>query len=299
MCTNSRAPSSRRTSLRPRCRPGTRLFGTRRNSRGIDLQQAPALIDLTSAVERASDVQATSIIGGARTGPGAGVRNPASLTQVIGTVANASAADAERAVGAALAAFAGWEARGVDARADIVDRVADAWEAAHDELAALIVREGGRTMLDAHLEVREAIDFCRYYAAVGRERMQPQPLPGPAGESNELRLGGRGVFVCISPWNFPLAIFGGQIAAALVAGNAVVAKPAEQTPLVAFRAVQLMHEAGVPPDVLHLVLGDGETRRPGADDATRASREWRSPDRSPPPARSTAHSRRATRRSAC
>jgi len=238
---------------------GHGLFGARRNSRGIDLQQAPTLIGLTAAVERASDVQATSIIGGARTGLGAGVRNPASLTQVIGTVANAGAADAERAVGVALAAFPGWEARGVDARADIIDRVADAWEAAHDELAALVVREGGRTMLDAHLEVREAIDFCRYYAAVGRERLPPQPLPGPAGESNELRLGGRGVFACISPWNFPLAIFGGQVAAALVAGNAVVAKPAEQTPLVAFRAVQLMHEAGVPPGVLNLVLGDGES----------------------------------------
>src|SRR5512137_961573 len=238
---------------------GHGLFGTRRNSRGIDLQQAPTLIDLTSAVERASDVQATSIVGGALAGTGAGVRNPASLTQTIGTVANASAADAERAVGAALAAFPGWEARGVDARAEIVERVADAWEAARDELAALIVREGGRTMLDAHLEVREAIDFCRYYAAVGRERMQPQPLPGPAGESNELRLGGRGVFVCISPWNFPLAIFGGQVAAALVAGNTVVAKPAEQTPLVAFRAVELMHGAGVPKEALNLLLGDGET----------------------------------------
>jgi len=238
---------------------GHALFGTRRNSRGIDLQQASTLVELASAVQRAIEVHATSIIGGARTGPGAGVRNPASLTQVIGTVANGGAADAERAVGAALAAYPGWEARGVDARADIVDRVADAWEAAHDELAALVVREGGRTMLDAHLEVREAIDFCRYYAAVGRERMQPQPLPGPAGESNELRLGGRGVFVCISPWNFPLAIFGGQVAAALVAGNAVVAKPAEQTPLVAFRAVQLMQEAGVPADVLNLVLGDGES----------------------------------------
>lgn len=237
---------------------GHGLFGTRRNSRGIDLQQAPTLIDLTSAIGRASDVQATSIIGGARAGPGTGVRNPASLTQIIGTVAAASTADAELAVGAAFAAFPGWEARGVSARADIIDRVADTWEAAHDELVALVVREGGRTMLDAHLEVREAIDFCRYYAAIGRERLQPQPLPGPAGESNELRLGGRGVFACISPWNFPLAIFGGQVAAALVAGNAVVAKPAEQTPLVAFRAVQLMHEAGVPPGVLHLVLGDGE-----------------------------------------
>ncbi len=152
-----------------------------------------------------------------------------------------------------------WDALGVDARAAIVDQVANAWEAAHDELAALIVREAGRTMLDAHLEVREAIDFCRYYAALGRTQMRLEPLPGPAGESNELRLAGRGVFVCISPWNFPLAIFGGQIAAALVAGNSVVAKPAEQTPLIAFRAVQLMFEAGVPRDVLQLVLGRGET----------------------------------------
>ncbi len=152
-----------------------------------------------------------------------------------------------------------WDALGVEARAAIVDRVADVWEAAHDELAALIVREAGRTMLDAHMEVREAIDFCRYYAALGRAQMKLEPLPGPAGESNELRLAGRGVFVCISPWNFPLAIFGGQIAAALVAGNSVVAKPAEQTPLIAFRAVQLMFDAGVPRDVLQLVLGRGET----------------------------------------
>jgi RHH-type proline utilization regulon transcriptional repressor/proline dehydrogenase/delta 1-pyrroline-5-carboxylate dehydrogenase len=238
---------------------GTALFGDRRNSRGIDLQQAPALIGLSSAVARATEVHATSLIAGAPTGPAAVVRNPALLTQSIGTVANASVADADCAVGAALAAFGAWDALGPDARAGIVERVADAWEAAHDELVALIVREGGRTMLDAHLELREAIDFCRYYAAIGRERMRPQRLPGPAGESNELHLGGRGVFVCISPWNFPLAIFGGQIAAALVAGNTVVAKPAEQTPLVAFRAVQLMHDAGVPREALHLVLGDGET----------------------------------------
>src|SRR4030095_13689104 len=113
--------------------------------------------------------------------------------------------------------------------------------------------------LDAHMEVREAIDFCRYYAALGRAQMGLEPLPGPVGESNELRLAGRGGFVCISPWNFPLAIFGGQIAAALVAGNAVVAKPAEQTPLIAWRAVQLMHRAGVPESALQLVFGDGET----------------------------------------
>jgi RHH-type proline utilization regulon transcriptional repressor/proline dehydrogenase/delta 1-pyrroline-5-carboxylate dehydrogenase len=248
----SNAPSSALPS-------GSALFGERRNSRGIDLQQAPVLVQLTSAVARAADVQATSLIGGGHCGTAMPVRNPAALAQIVGSVANALAPDAERAVTAARTAFDAWDARGVEARAAIVERVADAWEAAHDELAALIVREGGRTMLDAHLEVREAIDFCRYYAAIGRERMRPQSLPGPVGESNALHLGGRGVFVCISPWNFPLAIFGGQIAAALVAGNAVVAKPAEQTPLVAFRTVQLMHGAGVPADVLHLVLGDGES----------------------------------------
>ena len=238
---------------------GASLFGDRRNSRGIDLQQAPALVQLSTAVARASDVTATSLIAGTPIGAPVPVRNPAALTQVIGSVGNASAEDADRAVAAAQGAFDAWDARGVEARAAIVERVADLWESAHDELAALIVREGGRSMLDAHLEVREAIDFCRYYAALAWERMRPVPLPGPVGESNVLHLGGRGVFACISPWNFPLAIFGGQIAAALVAGNAVVAKPAEQTPLVAFRAVQLMHEAGVPADVLHLLLGDGDT----------------------------------------
>jgi RHH-type proline utilization regulon transcriptional repressor/proline dehydrogenase/delta 1-pyrroline-5-carboxylate dehydrogenase len=237
---------------------GRALFGARRNSKGIDLQHAPTLIALTKAVGAAGRVDATSLVAGQPVGTPAEVRNPAALGQPIGTAAAATAADVDHAVTSARQAFDGWDARGVDARAALVERIADAWEAAHDELAALIVREAGRTMLDAHLEVREAVDFCRYYAAIARERMQPQRLPGPAGESNELHFGGRGVFAGISPWNFPLAIFGGQIAAALAAGNTVVAKPAEQTPLVAFRAVQLMHEAGVPREVLHLVLGDGE-----------------------------------------
>jgi RHH-type proline utilization regulon transcriptional repressor/proline dehydrogenase/delta 1-pyrroline-5-carboxylate dehydrogenase len=242
---------------------GRALFAPRRNSQGIDLQHAPTLAAMTRAVARATTPDAASLVAGADAGAVDGARaarrNPAALAETVGTVADADADEAGRAVGVAASAFAAWDALGVEARAAIVDRVADAWEAAHDELAALIVREGGRTMLDAHLEVREAIDFCRYYAAVGREKMAPQRLPGPAGESNELRLGGRGVFVCISPWNFPLAIFGGQIAAALVAGNTVVAKPAEQTPIVAFRAVQLMHASGVPREALNLVLGDGET----------------------------------------
>jgi RHH-type proline utilization regulon transcriptional repressor/proline dehydrogenase/delta 1-pyrroline-5-carboxylate dehydrogenase len=117
--------------------------------------------------------------------------------------------------------------------------------------------EGGKTLDDALAELREAVDYCRYYAALARTELAAEPLPGPTGESNELRYRGRGVFVCISPWNFPLAIFLGQVAAALVAGNAVVAKPAEQTPLVAAAAIELFHDAGVPPTALHLVPGDG------------------------------------------
>ena len=119
-------------------------------------------------------------------------------------------------------------------------------------------REGGKTLDDALSEVREAVDFCRYYAAEGRKLFgEGETMPGPTGESNVLRLRGRGVFVAISPWNFPLAIFAGQVTAALMAGNAVVAKPAEQTPLIAAEAIRLLHEAGVPLSALHLVPGDG------------------------------------------
>ena len=118
-------------------------------------------------------------------------------------------------------------------------------------------REAGKTLDDCVSEVREAADYCRYYAAQARRGLAPQPLPGPTGESNELHYRGRGVFVCISPWNFPLAIFTGQVTAALAAGNSVVAKPAEQTPLIAYEAVKLLHAAGVPVSALHLVPGDG------------------------------------------
>src|SRR5205823_10321749 len=122
---------------------------------------------------------------------------------------------------------------------------------------ALLQVEGGKTLDDAVAEVREAVDFCRYYAVTARRALTPQPLPGPTGEQNELHYRGRGAFVCISPWNFPLSIFLGQVSAALVAGNAVVAKPAEQTPLVAADAVRLLHAAGIPASALHLVPGDG------------------------------------------
>jgi RHH-type proline utilization regulon transcriptional repressor/proline dehydrogenase/delta 1-pyrroline-5-carboxylate dehydrogenase len=150
-----------------------------------------------------------------------------------------------------------WSATPVGARATALERAGDLIEARRGAFIALLQSEGGKTLDDALAEVREAVDYCRYYGAQARVQFAPQPMPGPTGESNELRYRGRGVFVCISPWNFPLAIFLGQVCAALVAGNTVVAKPAEQTPLIAALAVKIMHEAGVPASALHLVPGDG------------------------------------------
>jgi RHH-type transcriptional regulator, proline utilization regulon repressor / proline dehydrogenase / delta 1-pyrroline-5-carboxylate dehydrogenase len=155
--------------------------------------------------------------------------------------------------------FGDWSIRQVQERAAVLRCAGDALEAATAAYCGLLVREAGKTWGDAVAEVREAVDFCRYYADQAETRLVEQVLPGPTGERNVLRLHGRGVFVCISPWNFPLAIFAGQVVAALVAGNAVAAKPAEQTPLVAQRFVALLHAAGVPADALQLVHGLGET----------------------------------------
>ena len=154
--------------------------------------------------------------------------------------------------------FKEWKAKTAFERADILDRIADLYETHRDELLAICVYEGKKTIPDTIAEWKEAIDFCRYYAQIARTHLaETTQLPGPTGESNRLSLQGRGVFVCISPWNFPLAIFTGQVVAALVSGNSVIAKPAEQTPAIAARAIALMHQAGVPGDVLHLVNGDG------------------------------------------
>ncbi|AEG91515.1 L-glutamate gamma-semialdehyde dehydrogenase [Ramlibacter tataouinensis] len=174
-------------------------------------------------------------------------------------VAQAQAGEAPAAVARAAAAFPAWDARPVAERAQALRRAADAMEARMAPLCALLVAEGRKTWGDAVAEVREAVDFLRYYAGEAERVMQPALLPGPTGERNELRLAGRGPWVCISPWNFPLAIFTGQVAAALAAGNTVLAKPAEQTPAVAREAVRLLHEAGVPPDALQLLHGPGET----------------------------------------
>jgi RHH-type proline utilization regulon transcriptional repressor/proline dehydrogenase/delta 1-pyrroline-5-carboxylate dehydrogenase len=155
--------------------------------------------------------------------------------------------------------FEAWHRRPLAERAAILRTAADALDARLPEFCGLLVKEAHKTLGDCVAEVREAVDFCRYYAAQAESRLAEQELPGPTGERNLLRLKGRGVFVCISPWNFPLAIFAGQVVAALVTGNTVAAKPAEQTPVVASRFVGLLHRAGVPADALALLHGLGET----------------------------------------
>ncbi|MGQ0545495.1 MAG: L-glutamate gamma-semialdehyde dehydrogenase [Betaproteobacteria bacterium] len=176
----------------------------------------------------------------------------------VPTVRTTSRQDLDAAIGRAAAAFESWSRTPAAKRAILLERAADALEERTLELVSLIVREGKRTYADAVADVREAADFCRYYALQARKIAQPLALAGPAGETNELFLHGRGVFACISPWNFPLAIFTGQVAAALAAGNTAIAKPAEQTPFIGVTAVKLLHEAGIPSDALHCAVGDGE-----------------------------------------
>ena len=240
-----------------------RLFGDARvNSRGYDLSDPPArtALDRRLAGFAAASWRAAPLIGGKEQegGTAAEAHEPADRRRAMGEVRVASDVGRERAVALAVAAQEEWDATDAAERAAMLERAADLYEANDAELMALCIREAGKTIPDAIAEVREAVDFLRYYAARGRaDFAAPQTLPGPTGERNELWLRGRGAFACISPWNFPLAIFTGQIAAALAAGNTVVAKPAEQTPLIAHRAVRLLHAAGIPGDVLHLLPGDG------------------------------------------
>jgi RHH-type proline utilization regulon transcriptional repressor/proline dehydrogenase/delta 1-pyrroline-5-carboxylate dehydrogenase len=178
----------------------------------------------------------------------------------LAAVEPASTRALNAAIGRAADAFEPWTRTPAADRAAILDRAAGAMESRRGELVSLIVREGGRTYGDAVSEVREAADFCRYYAAQARAKFgAPQLLPGPVGERNELALHGRGVFACVSPWNFPLAIFTGQVAAALAAGNTVIAKPAEQTPRLGLKAIELLREAGLPEHAAACVIGDGKS----------------------------------------
>ncbi|MCT8970743.1 bifunctional proline dehydrogenase/L-glutamate gamma-semialdehyde dehydrogenase PutA [Microbaculum marinisediminis] len=232
----------------------------RANSRGLEFGHRETLRDLTRGVRAIAfpAPEARPLVDGkAVDGTARDVKSPADGKAVVGNVHEASAETADRAIEAAAKGFESWSRTPVEDRARVLDRIADLYEARQDTLLAVIAAEGGRTLVDGLAEVREAVDFCRYYAAQARTLFLDKTMPGPTGEENRYRHRGRGVFVCISPWNFPLAIFTGQIVAALVSGNAVVAKPAEQTPLVAALAVGLMHEAGVPGAALQLVPGDG------------------------------------------
>ena len=248
----------------PRIVEPPRLYGPdRQNSRGVNFADGRELQAVKVECERAASRpwKATALIDGKPgSGPMLQLANPADETQIVGSVVQASAADAERAVTSAVAAQPGWDATPAAQRADILLRAAEAFEANRGEFLARCTLEAGKTLADGIAELREAVDFLRYYAAQSRAEFGEEKLmPGPTGERNALRLRGRGVFACISPWNFPLAIFTGQVAAALAAGNAVIAKPAEQTPMTAALAVQLLHGAGVPPQVLHFLPGDGAT----------------------------------------
>jgi RHH-type transcriptional regulator, proline utilization regulon repressor / proline dehydrogenase / delta 1-pyrroline-5-carboxylate dehydrogenase len=233
----------------------------RQNSRGIEFGERAALDRLLSAVAAdTAPVAAASLIDGRETaGAARPVISPIDPTMSVGTVVDPTPEQANAAVAAARAGFKTWSRTSAETRARILERAADLLAQRHAHFIALLQREGGKTLDDALSEVREATDFCRYYAAEGKKLFGAgETMPGPTGESNVLLLRGRGVFIAISPWNFPLAIFTGQITAALMAGNTVVAKPAEQTPLIAAEAISLLHEAGVPTSVLHLVPGDGK-----------------------------------------
>ena len=245
----------------PRIPQPAGLFGEqRKNSMGVNLGNDNELKTLADAIAASPQTwAATPLVPGATPGgTPQNVTDPADRRRVVGSWVAADAATVERALTNAVAAQPEWDRLPAASRAKILEHTADLMEASRGELIALCVREAGKTIPDAIAEVREAVDFCRYYAREARQMLgHPAALPGPTGESNQLFLHGRGVFVAISPWNFPLAIFMGQVVAALVTGNAVIAKPAEQTNLVAFRATQLLHEAGVPAAVLQLLPGDG------------------------------------------
>ena len=241
--------------------PRDLLQPQRQNSRGIEFGERSALDELLAAIaaETAPVTAAPLVNGDTRAGAARQVVSPIDPTTTVGTVIDATPEHANEAITAARRGFEAWSRTPAGMRAEILEKAATLLEQRRAHFIALLQSEGGKTLDDAVSEVREATDFCRYYAGEGRKLFGAgEALPGPTGESNLLRLRGRGVFVAISPWNFPLAIFTGQITAALMAGNTVVAKPAEQTPLIAAEAIRLLHEAGVPGSALHLVPGDGK-----------------------------------------
>jgi len=259
-----RDPVAELRALEPKRNPAIPLpdaiFGqSRRNSAGLDLSDPlvrEPLLGRLDAMDSTLWTAAPTLGGKGKPRP---MVAPYDRNEVIGKVIEVSAAEVDAAVRAAAAAQVAWNTLGGNARAALLDRAADLFEAERERLFSLCLREAGKTLPDAVLEVREAVDFLRYYAAEARRQFAgATALPGPTGELNQLRLHGRGVFACISPWNFPLAIFIGPVAAALAAGNAAIAKPAEQTPLIGALAIELIHRAGIPRDVVQMVPGDGK-----------------------------------------
>ncbi|PJK09804.1 bifunctional proline dehydrogenase/L-glutamate gamma-semialdehyde dehydrogenase [Lysobacteraceae bacterium NML120232] len=232
----------------------------RDNSMGINLANDEQLRALAAELNNAGSGhwEAAPLVPGTHVaGEKIAVTNPADRREVVGHWLPADEACVQKALENAVAAQPEWDATPVERRAELLEKAADLLEARIAPYMAMCTKEAGKTLPDGVAEVREAVDFLRYYALEARKQFIVEALPGPTGESNTLQLAGRGVFVCISPWNFPLAIFIGQIAAALVAGNTVIAKPAEQTNLIGYAAVKLMHEAGIPEKVLQFVPGDG------------------------------------------
>lgn len=237
------------------------IFSDRSNSLGIDLTHRATVNKLELDLEKAFKQfwLATPLIKGKaiKNSPAKTVLSPRDLADRVGEVYSATESDIVLALQVASEAQKTWANTPYSERAACLERAADLFQQQMPVFIALLCREGGKAIPDCIAEVRETIDFCRYYAARARETLRPQLLPGPTGETNELSLHPRGLIICISPWNFPLAIFSGQILAALVCGNVVIAKPAEQTSLIAHAAVQLLHQAGIPTEALQLLPGKG------------------------------------------
>lgn len=242
----------------------TMIYGNRKNSTGYDLGMNFMQEELKNGINKFADkiYKIGPIIKGKeilQKKHAVDKFRPANFSEKISDVSVATEDLIKEAIESASAAFDKWTNEDVSKRADILRRIADLFEENKHELFSILMREGGKSIQDAIAEVREAVDFCRYYALEAERITKERIMPGITGERNVLTMHGRGVFLCISPWNFPLAIFAGQIVAALVSGNCVMAKPAEQTPVIANFAVKLMHEAGVPKDVLHLLIASGST----------------------------------------
>lgn len=237
------------------------LYGIdRKNSRGVNLSdnQLLPLLQKQLSTALAFQYQAKPMIPGAKCQQASkSVFSPIDIHHLIGQRVEADLDDCDIAIQNATRAFVAWDEAGINVRAELLKKLGAALEQAMPEFMALAIVEAGKTTADAVSEVREAVDFCYYYADQALKQLMPLTLPGPTGEANTLLLHGRGPFLCISPWNFPLAIFIGQVVAALVAGNTVLAKPAETTSLIAAKAVALMHEVGFPQEVIQLLPGKG------------------------------------------